>query len=106
MADTATKKSSSAPAKKAASTRKMLTPAERVAKIEADLAAAKAKLNEKSDKERKLLTDKRAKLEAKITKAQEEIREIDSQLEVLGDGTTPDPDPIVSAQAEAEGDES
>lgn len=107
MAETAKKATPKAPAKEK-STRKMLTPAERVAKIEADLAAARAKLTEKSDKERAALTDKRDKLVVKRDALNAEINEANQRLEELGTGgDVPDGDPIeASTQAAIEGLES
>lgn len=106
MADTAKKSAAPKPAKKV--TRKMLTPAERVAKIEADLAAARAKLTEKSDKERTVLSDKRDKLVAKRDALNVEINEANQRLEELGTGgPVPDGDPIEASTAAAvEGNES
>ena len=100
MADTA--KKSAAPAAKPAKTRTVLTDAQRIEKLEADLAAAKQKAAAKADKVGAALRDKKAKLEAKISDLQSQVREIDVELEKIGDGTTPDPDPIVASVADAE----
>lgn len=101
MAETA-KKSSPPKADKPKATRKMLTPQERVAKIEADLAAARAKLTEKSDKERSVLTDKRDKLVVKRDALNAEINEANQRLEELGTGgDVPDGDPIEASTAAA-----
>ena len=63
--------------------------------VEADLAAARAKLTEKSDKERSSLVEKRDKLVAKRDALNTEINEANQRLEELGTGgDVPDADPI------------
>lgn len=101
MAETAKKVATKA-ADKPAKTRTVLTDAERIAKLEADLAAAKQKAAAKADKVGAGLREKKSKLEAKITDLQSQVREIDVELEKIGDGTVPDPDPIVDQIADAE----
>jgi beta-lactamase class A len=87
---TTTKKAAAAPpaaqpeADKPKAKRQTLTPAQRVAKLEADLAAAKAKASEKDAKVVTDLQDKRAKLVTQIEDRQENIRVIDKQLSELG----------------------
>jgi predicted nucleic acid-binding Zn-ribbon protein len=89
-------------AAKPAKTRTVLTDAQRIEKLEADLAAAKQKAAAKADKVGAALRDKKAKLETKIADLQSQVREIDVELEKIGDGTTPDPDPITAKIADAE----
>lgn len=60
--------------------RTQLTPAERVAKIEADLAAAKAKLHAKDTKAVTDLNAKREVAVAKITKLTDEVEAIDKGI--------------------------
>lgn len=64
--------------------RKQLTPAERVAKIEAELRAAREKLEAKSKKQIEQLLEKRTALEARADKLIEQIHGIDAQLDDLG----------------------
>lgn len=102
MAEATSTKKAAAPAaaKKApAKTRTVLTDAQRIEKLEADLAAVKAKAAAKASKASDELKAKRDKLTTKITSLQAQVREIDEELERLGDGSVPDPDPIVEASA-------
>ncbi len=64
--------------------RKVLTPAERIAKAEADLEALRAKAAEKATKQGKALEEKRAALVKQIADRQAKVDEIDQQLEGLG----------------------
>lgn len=64
--------------------RKQLTPAERVAKIEAELRAAREKLEAKSKKQIEQLLEKRKTLLARAEKIDAQVNEIDNQLEDLG----------------------
>ena len=63
--------------------RKQLTPEERVAKLEAELEAARKKAEERGNKQRKVLQEKRDKLATKIDQLQDQLGEIDKQLESL-----------------------
>lgn len=64
--------------------RKHLTPAERVAKIEADLAAAKAKLELRASAQITVLIARRDKLVAQANERYEKIRLIEEELLSLG----------------------
>lgn len=64
--------------------RKMLTPAERVAKLEADLAQAKAKAEAKANRQAAELAEKRAKLVEQINDRQAKVDAIDAELAELG----------------------
>lgn len=64
--------------------RKHLTPAERVAKIEADLAAAKAKLELRANAQITVLIAQRDKLVAQANERYEKIRLIEEELLSLG----------------------
>lgn len=77
--------------------RKVLTAEERIAKLEADLATARAKAQAKADKANNELREKRAKLVAKRDELSAKIEEIDGQLQpppadTTGDDSTADPD--------------
>lgn len=108
MADVAKKQAAPKAEKASAPKRKMLSPAERVAKIEKELADARAKLTAKADKERTSLVEKRDKLVAKRDALNTEINEANQRLEELGTGgDVPDPDPIeASTAAKIEANES
>lgn len=67
---------------KAEAKRKMLTPAERVAKLEAELKAAREKAEAKANKAKTEATEKRAKL---IAKRDELNTQIDELTKVIGD---------------------
>lgn len=75
------------PEKKAEAKRKMLTPAERVAKLEADLAEARAKAEAKAKAKAGELTEKREKLTAKIVELQKQVDTINAELSALGVST-------------------
>lgn len=62
--------------------RKMLTPAERVAKLEADLAEARKKAEAKDNKAKAEAKDKRAKLVEKRDALNAQITELDV---IIGD---------------------
>lgn len=79
QADPTTEKKTMA---KAEAKRKMLTPAEKVAKLEADLAEARKKAEAKANKEKAEATEKRAKLRAKVDELSKQIAELDK---VIGD---------------------
>ena len=64
--------------------RKMLTPAERVAKAEADLAALREKATARASKAASQLREHRAKLVAQIVERDEKIEAIDDELHALG----------------------
>lgn len=63
--------------------RKQLSPEERVAKLEAELAAARERAEKKANKQRTELQAKRDKLADKINGLQKQLDEIDKQLETL-----------------------
>jgi hypothetical protein len=63
-------------------TRKVLTPAERIAKAEADLAALKAKANEKEEKAKAAAREKRNDLLIKRGKLDEQIAELNATIGV------------------------
>lgn len=60
--------------------RKVLTQAERIAKLEADLAAARAKAAAKVDKARTDALERRAKLVTKRDEINAKIAEIDAEF--------------------------
>lgn len=64
--------------------RKMLTPAERVAKLEAELAAAREKARGRDLQQINKLLDQRKKLVDKVTVAQAKVVAIDEELQLLG----------------------
>lgn len=64
--------------------RTVLTPEQRVAKLEAELAAAKAKAEARANKEANILLERRGKLSARISKLMSDIDDIDTQLSRLG----------------------
>ncbi len=64
--------------------RTVLTPEQRVAKLEGELAAAKAKAEARANREANLLLEKRSKLSARISKLMSEIDDVDTQLARLG----------------------
>lgn len=63
--------------------RKQLTAAERVAKLEAELAAARERAEKKANKQRDELVAKRNSLGEKRDKLDQQIQEIERQLESL-----------------------
>jgi chromosome segregation ATPase len=69
-----------APVDKPKAKRKSLTPEERVAKAEQDLADAKAKLESGDRKRHATLTEQKAKLEEKRDEAVSKITAIDAEL--------------------------
>lgn len=79
----ATKAEAKAEAK---ATRKMLTPAERVAKLEAELAEARKKAEAKANKAKAEATEKRAKLVEKRDALNVEIAAL---TKVIGDEPAP-----------------
>jgi hypothetical protein len=64
--------------------RTVLTPEERVAKLESELAAAKAKAEARANKERDLLLEKRTKLTNRVDALLYQIEAIDSKLANFG----------------------
>lgn len=68
---------------KATTKRTVLTPAERVAKIEAELAAAKAKAEETASKKAAVLVEKRSRLLEQINERQAKVDEIEAELRQL-----------------------
>lgn len=60
--------------------RKMLTPKERIAKLEADLAAARKKEQEKADKKANELKAKRAKLQERRDALSDQIKAITAEI--------------------------
>lgn len=64
--------------------RTVLTPEQRVAKLEGELAAAKAKAEQRANKEANVLLEKRSKLSERISKLMSEIDTVDTQLARLG----------------------
>ena len=84
MADT---KKKGTPAEADAPKRKMLTPEERVAKLEAELAAARERADKKANKERDTLVEKRNKLGQKRDALDAQIAQIEQQLDAIGGAT-------------------
>ena len=83
MANPTKKAASSAPAKKAETkrTRTVLSPDQKIAKLEADLAAAREKKVEKEGKVRKDLVEKRDKVKAKVDELRKQVSELDAEIE-------------------------
>jgi predicted nucleic acid-binding Zn-ribbon protein len=77
--------------------RKVLTAEERVAKLEAELAAARKKAEAKANKAIDELQAKRKTLVEQIEERQTKVRAIDTQLEALGVDTTA---PVVEGKPE------
>ena len=65
--------------------RKMPTEAERIANLEAQLAAAKEKAAAKNQKRIDALKDKRTKLTDQIGELQSKVRDVNAELKELGD---------------------
>lgn len=86
MVTNTAKKQANSPAKAEAKKpgRKMLTPAERVAKLEADLKAAREAAAAKDAKKIDALKEKRGVLVQKVNEAQAKVRAIDEELQLLG----------------------
>lgn len=64
--------------------RRVLTPEERIAKLEQDLAEAKRKANEKAAKRATQLGEQRAKLVERAEEIARKIQAIDTELHSLG----------------------
>jgi uncharacterized coiled-coil DUF342 family protein len=79
----AAKKAAATSEDKPKRTRKMLSPDEKIAKLEADLAAARAKKDEKAGKARKDLVTKRDKVAAKRDELNKQVLELDAEIERL-----------------------
>jgi N-dimethylarginine dimethylaminohydrolase len=71
--------------KTAAPKRKVLTPQERIAKAEAELAELRSKAKVKGAKRSKVLNDQRSKLVDQIKERQTKVDAIDAELDELGD---------------------
>jgi len=71
-------------------TRKMLTPEERIKKLEADLEAARAKAAEKDAKRIDKLKEQRGVAVQKVNEAQAKLTAIDEELQLLGYEVKPD----------------
>lgn len=78
-----TTKATPAKADKAAPKRKMLTPAERVAKLERELAEARDKAQGKDRKEQARLEEKVKTLREKAGKINDEIAAVEAELNVV-----------------------
>lgn len=81
--------------------RVVLTPAERVAKLERELEAARAKAAAKDTKAADKLLERRATLVKQIDERQVKVDDIDEQLQLLG----VDPDEAAPAPAEPVADD-
>lgn len=81
--------------------RTVLTPEERVAKLEAELAAAKAKAEARANKEANDLLERRQKVSIQINKLTAKIDDIDTQLSRLGYDVPPTN--VVEDMADTEG---
>ena len=68
--------------------RVVLSPAQRVAKLEADLAAAKAKAEAQQTKAADKLLEKRSALTTKVNDLLNKIEAIDTELATYGVGVT------------------
>lgn len=65
------------------SKRRTLTPAERVAKLEAELAEAKKKADQQRDKKAAVLREKLSTLKAKQSKLSTDIDQVKAELAAL-----------------------
>lgn len=81
--------------------RTVLTPEQRVAKLEAELDAAKAKAEARANKEAKTLHDRRSSLMKRVNEITAKIDDIDTQLSRLG-YYVPEPN-MVTDMADTEG---
>lgn len=103
MASNTTKKQAAAKPEGEKKTRVTLTPAERIAKMEADLAAARERAAAGNAKKAKALVEQRDKLVAKRTEIEEKISGLTAQLDELG-YVEPAGTPVDDAEAQpAEG---
>jgi len=75
--------------------RTVLTPSERVAKIEGDLAAAKAKAAKAEAKASDKLLERRSVLTDRVNKILDEIESVDAQLAELGMAVTAITDRVI-----------
>jgi chromosome segregation ATPase len=83
--------------------RKTLSATEKVARLEAELAAAREAANEKNAKQAQLLKQQRAKLQAQVDERKVKIASIDTELERLDvpvTETDESPDPIVGPEGQ------
>lgn len=64
--------------------RTVLTPEQRVAKLEEELAAAKAKAEQRANKQADTLLEKRSKLTERVNILLDQIEGVDTQLADLG----------------------
>jgi len=78
--------------------RTVLTPAERVAKLEGELAAAKAKAEKRANQATDKLLERRASLTAQMDKLQGKIDIVDSELRSLG--FIPEDEPTISTDVD------
>lgn len=78
------KSTTAKPAPEAKPKRKMLTPSERVAKLEADLEAARKKAEQKNEAVADKLKTKRSTVVQRIEAEQAKLAKIDAELTALG----------------------
>jgi hypothetical protein len=64
--------------------RTVLTPEQRVAKLEAELTAAKAKAEKRANKQRDMLLERRSKLTIRANELLTQIEAIDAELDSFG----------------------
>lgn len=79
-------------------TRRVLTPQERIAKLEADLKAAREKAAAKDQKKIDALKEKRGVQVQKVNEAQAKLTAIDEELQLLG-YTVTDDEPVADEPA-------
>lgn len=84
MASNTTKKQTEAKAEGDKPKRKNLTPAERIAKAEAELAEIRRKAEEAANKKANVLREQRSKLVTKVAELEGKIAEINGELNQLG----------------------
>ena len=84
MGTTEEKGKAAAPAEAKSEKRKMLTPEQKVAKLEAELKAAREKAAAKANAEITQLKERRSALVDQISERQAKVRDIDARLKELG----------------------
>lgn len=103
MASNTTKKQAEAkPVEGDKPKRRNLTPAERIAKMEAELAATREKAEAANRKKAEALVEKRNALTAKVAELKAKVDEINLELDSLGHVDQPaEGDVAVEAQSES-----
>jgi chromosome segregation ATPase len=91
----AAKKAAAPTEEKPKRTRVVLSPAEKIAKLEADLEAARESQHEAEKKQIDKLLDRRSKLAEQISERESKVTDLDEQLQLLGyDESTPETEEV------------